>query len=42
MRLIQTLCLFLAALASGCATAIDGAEEPPSAWMPRVWQLRGS
>ena len=34
MRPIQTLCLFLAALASGCTTAIDGAEEPPSAWMP--------
>jgi len=36
MRPLQTLCLFLAALASGCATAIDGAEEPPGAWMPKV------
>lgn len=35
MRPIHTLCLFLAALASGCATAIDGAEEPPGAWMPK-------
>jgi hypothetical protein len=36
MRPIQALCLFLAACLSGCATAIDGAEEPPGAWMPKV------
>ncbi len=35
MRPIQTLCLFLAAFASGCATLIDGAEEPPGDWMPK-------